>query len=76
MKYNLSTKAGVFMLISAFIIIVLDMILSINANYTFDLTTQHILYGAGSGLALIVLPEDTIVKLVEKYIGNNGVDKK
>jgi len=41
----------------------------LNANYTFELTTQHIMYGAGTGVALIVLPEDTIVKLVEKWIG-------
>ena len=68
-NYNLSTKMGVFIVLAAFIIIILDMVLSLNANYTFELTTNHILYGAGSGLALIVLPEDTIVKLVEKWIG-------
>ena len=57
------------MVVCAFIIIILDMVLSLNANYHFELTTNHILYGAGSGVALIVLPEDTIVKLVEKWIG-------
>jgi len=68
-QYNLSTKMGVFMVISSFVIIILDMVLSLNENYAFELTTNHILYGAGSGIALIVLPEDTIVKLVEKWIG-------
>jgi len=68
-NYNLSTKMGVFMVLAAFIIIILDMVLSLNVNYTFELTTNHIMYGAGSGVALIVLPEDTIVKLVEKWIG-------
>ena len=68
-NYNLSTKMGVFIVLAAFIIIILDMVLSLNSNYTFELTTNHILYGSGSGIALIVLPEDTIVKLVEKWIG-------
>ena len=67
--YNLSTKMGVVIVLFAFIIIIVDMFLSLNTNYDFELTTNHILYGAGSGIALIVLPEDTIVKLVEKWIG-------
>ena len=67
-KTNLSTKAGIFILVCAFIIVIVDMILSVNLNYTFDLQALHILYGAGSGVALIVLPEDMIVKFISKWI--------
>jgi len=67
-KTNLTTKIGIFFVVSAFIIIVLDMYFSTLNTYTFDLTTKHIMYGSGAGLLLIILPEDTLVEIIKKYL--------
>ena len=67
-KTNLTTKIGVFFVVSAFVIIVIDMYFSTLETYTFDLTTKHIMYGSGAGLLLIILPEDTLVEIIRKYL--------
>jgi len=45
-----------------------DMFLSINETYHFELKVWHVFAGYFSGVALVILPEDKLVALIESVI--------
>lgn len=68
MKFNISTVLGLFTVLVASVVLFLDMYYSLNETYHFELKGWQIFAGYFSGVAMVILPEDKLVALVEKII--------
>ena len=68
MEINKTTILGGFITLMVSAIVMLDMSLSVEELYTFDLQWSYVLTGLGIGVGLIILPEDRVKILFEKII--------
>ena len=65
---------GVFLVVASVGIVITDVILSKDPEYSFDLEAWHIVAMGGAGISLMVLPLELIQKLLSKVI-NKKIDK-
>jgi len=68
MKFNISTALGFFTVLVASVTLFLDMHYSTKEAYHFELKDWHIFAGYFSGVAMVILPEEKLVSLIEKII--------
>lgn len=64
MKKDVTTILGIIIVVATIIVTFLDMYLSTIPTYTFELEGWHIFTGLGIGIALIVVPEKKLSKLI------------
>lgn len=68
MKFNISTVLGLFTCLVASVVLFMDMHYSLNEAYHFELKGWHVFAGYFGGVAMVILPEEKLVHLVEKII--------
>lgn len=71
-KQDWTTVLGTIVFIGTIILVFLDMWLSTQKTYTFELEGWHVFSGLIMGVALIVLPQDDIKALIKKYISSKS----